>query len=207
MVCAKVPEVLPTPIWMDHNGNECRESEALGCQVTHRLCHPKLCVASDKVGGKISMEGDGNVGQQKLCMEQGTIPYKKASHTEKRFTMIGLMPLDGNPLMCVLIIQGKDPNLLVETGIDVTINPDGNHEYMDFFFNNNNGDGKYFPGGPVCKYYGGKNVPTLIRWNELATITSDILVDTLKTLEFLDVIPRDGNKRPFLLIDGHKSRL
>ena len=72
------------------------------------------------------MKGDGNVGDQKLYTKQGTIPYKKASHTDKRFTMIGLLSLDGNPVMYVLIIQGKDPNLSFKTGIDVTINSDGN---------------------------------------------------------------------------------
>ncbi len=122
IVCAEAVEPLPTPIWMDSDGNECQESNALGCQVTHRLCHPELCFVGNKVGGNISMKGDGHVGGQKLCIEQGTIPYKKASHTDKIFTMIGLTSLDGNPVMCVLIIQGKDPNLSVETGIDVTIN-------------------------------------------------------------------------------------
>jgi len=85
-----------------------------------------MCFVGDEVGGNISMKGDGHVGGQKLCIEQGTIPYKKASHTDKRFTMIGLLSLDGNPVMYVLIIQGKDPNLSFKTGIDVTINSDGN---------------------------------------------------------------------------------
>ena len=205
MVYAEVAEPLPTPIWMDNDGNKCQESNALGCQVTHRLCHPELCFVGDEVGGNISMKGDGHVGGQKLCTEQGTIPYRKASHTEKKFTMIGLTSLDGNPVMCVLIIQGKYPDLSVETRIDVTINPDRNTEDVDFFFNNN-GEGKYFPGGPVCTYRG-KKIPTMIRWNKSASITSDILVDMLKTLDFLDVIPRDGKRIPFLLIDGHGSRL
>ena len=91
--------------------------------------------------------------------------------------MIGLTSLDGKPVMCVLIIQGKDPNLSVETRIDVTIKPDGNPDDMNFFFKNN-GPGKYFPGGPVCEYRG-KNIPTMIRWNESATVTSEILVDML----------------------------
>ena len=118
--------------------------------------------------------------------------------------MIGLTSLDGKPVMCVLIIQGKEPNLSVETGIDVTINPDGNPEDVDFFFNNN-GPGKYLPRGPVCNYRGKKNIPTMIRWNKSATVTSDILDDMLKILDFLDVIRRDGKRRTFLLIDGHKS--
>ena len=153
MVSAEVAEPLPTPIWMDRDGNECSETKALCCQVTHRLCHPEFWCVDDKVGGNISMKGDGNVGGQKQCMEQSTISCKKASHTDKRFTIIGLTSLDGKPVMCMLIIQGKEPNLSVETGIDVTINPDGKAEDIEFFFYNN-GEGKYFPGGPVCNYCG-----------------------------------------------------
>ena len=205
MVDAEVAEPLSTPLWLDRDGKECDESESLGCMVTHKLKHPDICFVGDEVGGNISMKGDGNAGGKKLCKEHGTISYERASTTDKRFTMIGLTSLDGKPVMCVLIIQGKEPNLLVETGIDVTINPDGKPDDMDFFFNNS-GEGKYFPGGPVCEYRG-KKVPAMIRWNESATITSDILVDMLKTLDFLDVIPREGGKKPFLLIDGHQSRL
>ena len=161
MIFASVAELLSKPIWMDRNGNECHKSEALGCQVTHRLCHPELCFVDDEVGGNISMKGDGNIGGQKLCTKQGTIPYKKASHTDKKFIIIGLTSLNGKPVMCVLIIQGKNPNLSIETCIDVTIKPDGNPKDIDFFFNNN-GEGKYFPGGPVCNYCG-KNIPTIIR--------------------------------------------
>ena len=47
----------------------------------------------------------------------------------------------------------------------------------------------------------------MIRWNASASITSEILVDMLRTLDFLDVISRDGKRRPFLQIDGHGSRL
>ena len=67
MVCAEAAEPLPTPIWMDRDGNECHETKAFGCQVTHRLCHPEFCFIGDKVGGIISMKCDGNVGGQKLC--------------------------------------------------------------------------------------------------------------------------------------------
>ena len=38
-------------------------------------------------------------------------------------------------------------------------------------------------------------------------MTSDILVDVLKTLDCLGVVKRDSGSRPFLLIDGYGSRL
>ena len=82
IVCVEVAEPLPTPTWMDHDGNECSERKALTCYVTHRLCHPEFCFVSDKVGGNISMKCGGNVGGQMPFTEEGKIPYKKDFHTD-----------------------------------------------------------------------------------------------------------------------------
>ena len=142
-------EPLPTPVWMNHDGKEGEESDALGCMVSHRLCYPELCFVGDKVGGNISMKGDGNADGKKLCTKQGTTPYEKASSTDKRCTMIGITALDESPVMYLLIIQGKEANVLIEINIDVTINPEGKPDDLDFFFNNS-GESKYFPGGSVC---------------------------------------------------------
>ena len=43
MVEAGVAEQLPQPIWMDRNGKQVGEKDALGCMVTHKLCHPDRC--------------------------------------------------------------------------------------------------------------------------------------------------------------------
>ena len=58
-------ERLPTPIWMDHHGEECQKNDALGCLVTDRLNHSELCFVGDKVGGNTSMKGDGNARGKK----------------------------------------------------------------------------------------------------------------------------------------------
>ena len=47
----------------------------------------------------------------------------------------------------------------------------------------------------------------MIRWHESGSVTSDILVDALKTLDHFDVIPRNDGVSTFLLLDGHSSRL
>ncbi len=53
-----------------------------------------------------------------------------------------------------------------------------------------------------------ETIPALIQWNESATITSEILVEMLETLDVLNVTPQDDKYvKPFLLIDGHNSRL
>jgi len=74
------------------------------------------------------------------------------------------------------------------------------------YFEVNRGKGKMFPTGPECKF-NGKIIPTLVRWSPSGSITSDILVDALATLDHHDIFDRscDGRK-PFLLLDGHGSR-
>ena len=108
--------------------------------------------------------------------------------------------------MCILIIQGKTKDLSVETGIDIRVTSEGNTEDGDTYFFKNSGPGKYFPGPPSCAVRG-KDIPTLMWWNESGSITSGILVQALTILVVLNVIPRNDNIKPFLLLDGHGSRL
>ena len=94
--------------------------------------------------------------------------------------------------MCIVIIQTVNKaNPAVEVCIDISVQPDGNPSDADFFLKNA-GPGKYFPGEPVC-HFRGKDVPTLIQWNDSGSITSGILVDALKSLERLRIYPRGNN--------------
>ena len=206
MVSAGVAESLTEPIWMDENGNECQEKDYCGCQVKYRLTHPDRCFVGDEVGGNISMKGDGHAAGKLLLGAPESIEYDRVSVTEKRFTMIGLTALDGSPVMCILIIAQKVKDLSIETGINITVDPIGDPKDGDHYFFNNSGPGKYFPGPPTCTFRG-KEVPALVRWNESGNITSDILVEALSTLDVMKVIPRNDNVKPFLLLDGHGSRL
>ena len=43
--------------------------------------------------------------------------------------------------------------------------------------------------------------------NDSGTIMSEILVDVLSTLDVMNVISMDQHTKPFLLLDGHQSRL
>ena len=159
----------------------------------------------DEVGGNLNMTGDGHSSGQLFLTGSKQVPYQQVSTTEKRFTMIGLTGLDGTPVMCVLIIQGKKRNLSIETGIDITVQTKGEPAGKSFFFDNC-GTGKYFPGPPSCNV-NGKVVPALVRWNESATITSEILVEMLVTIDAINIFPRTNNVKPFLLFDGHQSQL
>ena len=205
MIEAGVAKKLTEPTWMDADGRICRESEAFGCKVTHHLIHPDMCICGDEVGGNLCIKLDGHVGGELLLTAPGKVPQKKASSKNRRFSMIGLTALTGEPVMCILIIAGKKPNATIEAGVDIRINPVGNPKSRNFL-HQNSGPGKYFPGGPVCSFRG-KNLPLFIRWNESGSITSEILTQALKTLDHLQVFDRSFGVRPFLLLDGHFSTL
>jgi len=205
MVDAGVAEKLDEPVWMDRDGNICSEQEAYGCKVHHQIVRPDMCLCGDEVGGNISMKGDGHVGGELFVTEKGRVPQRKVSTKNRKFTMIGLTALTGDPVMCVIIIEGTRPNASIEAGIDITIQPKGDPNDPDFILKNS-GKGCYLPGGPEC-WYKGKKVPALVRWHESGSITSQILVEILKTLDLYNLFPRNDGVKPFLLLDGHGSRL
>ena len=202
---AGVAKKLDAPIWMTREGVECDADNAYGCKVTHTIIRPEMCLCGDEVGGNICMAGDGHVGGELFLAEKGTIPQNKASKTNKRFTLIGLTAFTGEPVICIIILQGKLAKPHIEAGVDILVPPIGETNDADFF-SNNYGPGKYLPGGPVC-HFNGKQIPAMIRWQESGSITSEILVDALKTLDDLKVFQRDDGVSPFLLLDGHSSRL
>ena len=51
-----------------------------------------------------------------------------------------------------------------------------------------------------------KKIPTLVCWSVNGSITSEILQDSLATMDHYELFPRSGNLKPFLLLDGHGSR-
>ena len=79
------------------------------------------------------MKGDGHAGGKLLLGAPETVAYDRVLVTEKRFTLIGLTALDGSPVMCILIIQGKTKDLSVETGINIRVTPEGDAEDGDTY--------------------------------------------------------------------------
>ena len=107
--------------------------------------------------------------------------------------------------MCIVIFAGEIPNTLTETGLDLEAETFGCPTDADFF-DQNSGPGKRFPGGPTC-HFKGVDVPCLCRWSTKGSITAEILKDILETLDHLQIFKRNGSMKPFLLVDGHHSRL
>ena len=205
MVEAGVATLLDEPEWQDMNGVRCLESDALGCKVTHHLTHPEMCVVMDEVGANTNQKGDGKIGGRLLVCAKGTVPQEKINTKDKHWTLLGLTALNGDAIMCVAIFAGKRPQAVVETGYDVFATQEGKVSEESFFDRNSKGTGKTFPGGPTCIFQG-KEVPCLTRWSPKGSITGDILVDIVSTLDTLSVFDRSEGRKPFLLLDGHGSR-
>ena len=160
----------------------------------------------DEVGGNISQKGDGAVGGELMLCEKGKTPQQKISTKDKHYTVLGITNLEGLAVMCVVIFSGKVRQPLTETGLDLSVDVVGDIGDINYF-RNNNGLGKRFPGGPSCEYKGVK-IPCLCRWSEKGGITTHILVDILAALDTLHIFDadRECGFKPFLLVDGHRSR-
>lgn len=170
----------------------------------YELIHPGMCLVVDEVGSNISQRGDGHIAGTKYCCEHGTIPNNKVSHNDRHFTLLGFTALTGEPVLCVVIVSGKVQAIEVEMGIDIEATVIGSPSDKDYI-KNNRGKGKLFPTGPEC-IFNGKKIPTLVRWSPSGSITSEILVDALATMDHYEVFKRNDNLKPFLLLDGHGSR-
>ena len=71
----------------------------------------------------------------------------------------------------------------------------------------NHGPGKRYPGKPTC-IFRGKEVPAFVCCSPKGGILSDLLMQMLKRMDTLALFPRlPGGPLPFILLDGHGSRL
>jgi hypothetical protein len=111
MVNAGVAKELSVPIYMDEVGNHVkgrrRKERVKGMKVKVNLTRPDMCIVLDEVGSSLSMVNDGHIGGTKYICQKGDEPKTPSSKKEKHFMCLGLTALDGNPVMCVVIIDSK----------------------------------------------------------------------------------------------------
>ena len=105
--------------------------------------------------------------------------------------MIGITAFAGKPVMSILTIEGKKPNASIENGINISVIPVGSpDDDRTEYIIKNSVPGKYITGGLTCKSKI-KELPDFVSWHESGSITSEILVDAIKNLDFLKFFPRD----------------
>jgi hypothetical protein len=88
-------------------------------------------------------------------------------------------------------------------GIDVMKVKAGEEDDVQCLFENR----AAMDGGPKCTFRG-KVIPCFVGSSPKASITSELLADMLKAIDAADVFERGpGQPKPFLLLDGHHSRM
>ena len=109
-------------------------------------------------------------------------------------------------LTYLFFFLGSRPDLAVESGFDEFAFKEDVYNESKIDLLQNCGEGKCFPGGPVCTF-NNKRIEMLAQWSESGGITPQILTNCLKYMDRLDIFPRRDGRVPFLLLDAHASRL
>eukprot|EP00985_Skeletonema_marinoi_P032003 scaffold37996_cov205-Skeletonema_marinoi.AAC.1 len=209
MADAGVAEKLERPIFTDRDGNEVSEDDPTrhGLKSEYRTTHPEFIFFADETGCNTSQKKDGNYGGRKFICKKGTKPQQQASTADHPFTVLPFTSATGEAVCCVVIFQSNTDTVPLQwtSGIDqfatVINSEDGEHDFEE-----NMGPGMRYPFGPTCNY-NGIDIPCLTYCSPSGGITGEILVMILKKFDELKLVPRDNGVLPFLLIDGHISRL
>jgi hypothetical protein len=151
----------------------------------------------DETGCNTNQLNDGRVGGElfvlpKMDNEAG-LPI--GSTTDLHFTVLGFISSTGEAVMCAIIFKSELPVSKIpvswKLGLDITCDADDHDNVMT--------------GGPTCTYLG-KKIPCFFGTSLKASITSTLLADMLAFLDRLGVYDR-SIANPFLLLDGHHSRM
>ena len=69
--------------------------------------------------------------EEKKC-ERGCVPYRQIGKKDKHFRCMGFTNLLGEPVLCVLVVTGKEYSFQIEAGIDYGATPVGDVEDEEF---------------------------------------------------------------------------
>jgi hypothetical protein len=209
MVDAGVARVREIAVFMNRSGDIVDEASKFGEPCDIEILHPDYILFGDETGCNTSQKKDGHEAGTKYICASGQVPKTACVTTDHRFTLLPITTASGEAVVSVVIFQGKSSEVPGNwaDGIDVRVEPLRGENGKIRTDGSNFGKGKYFPRGPTCTFRG-KDIPCLTYITESGGINGDILVDILRTLDELDVFPRvPGGPVPFLIIDGHESRL
>ena len=194
------------------------EKDGYGFKVPIEIHRPDMCLVLDECGCNLSQENDGRVGKETYLAGVHNKAYSCISTKHVHFTHIGVSLLNGQAMMCVVIVAGKQHDILVELGVDFEklkdLNMDLGIDDVDTIddrllqlIEENTGEGKLFPGIPSCTYKG-KEIPGYVAFSESGGITPTILTNIFRRLDNLHIFDEDRSNGiiPFVLLDGHGSR-
>jgi hypothetical protein len=211
MVQGKVAIELSSEKYFDINGNIVTDpTHCFGRPTKYQVVRPEQIIFVDECGCNTSQEDDGHVGGQLFVMpNDGSATGLLSSMHNMHFTVLGFTSGTGQPVMCAVILKSEqDVSKLPYSwryGIDVSKHIHEDDDDQEFF-RKNCGDGQAMQGGPKC-IFNGQEVHCFVACSPSASITSQLLANMLRYMDQCCLFDRrDGNK-PFLLLDGHHSRL
>jgi hypothetical protein len=211
MVESKVAEKVDEAIIYDIFGNEHSDPDCtFGLPTKYRLLKPENVIFVDETGKNTNQKSDGQIGGQRYIVSvNGCCNGSLGSTTDMHFTVLCFTAATGDPVMCAVIFKSEksiqEIPLSWRYGIDVTKDmKEGENEVQLFL--NNCGPDEAMSGGPQC-FFKGKNIPCFTGCSPKASITSQMLADMLKAMDDHELFDRSDGSRPFLLLDGHHSRL
>ena len=206
----RVAVSLQNPIFTDIDGKpEDHKTKKFGLKLNIKITKPEWILFANESGFNTSQKKDGHVaGSQKFVVERGTTPQIMSSTTDHKFTLLPFTSASGEAICGAIIFQGKgEVPATWRTGVDHSVTPILTEDGKEFDLELNFGEGKYYPGGPTCKY-NGKVVDCLTFTSESGGITGEILVEILTYFNSIDLFPRvPGRPIPVLIVDGHQSCL
>lgn len=93
---------------------------------------------------------------------------------------MGVTACTGDPVMCVVIIDGEKRNPIVEIGVDLDFikNDDDGVINLDHLISQKD----KFPRGPTCIYQG-KKINCMVRWNKGGGMNATMLTDVVRTID------------------------
>ena len=157
----------------------------------------------DEVGNSTNMKDDGNVGGEKLLKKKGSKVRFTAATNDAHFMVLGFASGTGAPVICGIIFATHELTPEQQLGYDIQADMVEN----DFSMRTNNGPGKRYPGGPICRF-NGVDVPEFICCSPKVGITSNLLAQMFQRMDQFNFSPQtQTGPVPFLLLDGHGSRL
>jgi hypothetical protein len=211
MVSAGVAEKLDHEVMLDFDGNEVDdESQMFGRPTKYRLLHPENCLFVDETGCNTNQKEDGNIGGRLFVLPVDSAEAGVTGVcTDLHFTVLCFTSGTGEPVLCAVILKSekdiKDIPISWKLGIDIRrdiISGETDYEVLA----QNVGNNKAMHGGPRCTF-NGKTLPCFVGTSPKASITSQLLVEMLKCLDEARLFDRSTGHMPFLLLDGHQSRM
>jgi hypothetical protein len=169
-----------------------------GLPTKFKLTKPEFLLFVDETGCNTNQLNDGRVGGELFVLPKNDneAGAPTGSTTELHFTVLGFVSGTGEPVMCAIIFKSdqkiSEIPISWKTGIDIMVDDVDDHN-------------KVMAGGPNCTYLG-KTVPCFYGTSPKASITSTMLAKMLEFIDRLNVFDR-SIAHPFLLLDGHHSRM